>query len=322
MKPRALHNEAMRQAARIVVEDQSLLRFRGFRGEWQTRVRWGVGPAIALCALAAHLVGFRFPLGPVLGLAAVVLLYSLILLRLQRPPEKSDATRAYDKPLAAAEMVVDWLALLVLMAFTGGAGSPLLLLLIFHVIVAAILFPSSFAYRIAAVGGAGLWVLLIGPHAGLFPVAELHFREVPVHLLDRPVYLTCLVSLFTVKLFLVAALVIRIMRRLRRRVGDLARATTELGLAHDRLRSLYTMVCDIGAARDLEPLLGSVTSEIAGVMAVPGVSVRLLSSSLEPSSESSRTETPGTAITPAISEVTLPSSGSSSRAAPMSHTMV
>ena len=66
------------------------------------------------------------------------------------------------------------------------------------------------------------------------------------------------------------------MRRLADRVGDLAETTGNLALANHKLRGLYTMVRAIGTERRMEPVLSTVMGELAKVLEIPGVAVKLL----------------------------------------------
>ena len=79
--------------------------------------------------------------------------------------------------------------------------------------------------------------------------------------MDRPVYAAAWLLFFTATLYLAAALVSRVMRRLRRGVEDLARPR-RAGDLNNKLSGLYAMVGAIGAERHLQPILDTVTAEM------------------------------------------------------------
>ncbi|MCL4839780.1 MAG: DUF484 family protein [Thermoanaerobaculia bacterium] len=250
----------------------------GRRGFWQIRLRWAVAPLMVVGLALAHRFGFELPVVPILLIALASPVYNAAFAWIfGRFGERLDADPALDRAVVVVEVVVDYLAMLALLHFTGGASSPLVFFLIFHVIIGAVQFTSGTAYLFAALAAGGLWAMHLAHVTSWLPSYGLVFRGQPLHLLDRPAHATVFLLFFTASLFLTALLVSRIVSQLHRHVDELATLTDELTRLNARLQSLYTMVCAIGTERHLAPVLEKVTRELAATMEVPAVAVKLLS---------------------------------------------
>lgn len=256
----------------------TLPRLWGRRGFWQVRLRWAVAPLMLAGILVGRALGFGFETLPIVVIAFVSLVYNSIFAWIfRRYAERLAADPELDQLINLLEVLADYLAMFLLIHYTGGVSSPLVPFLVFHVIIAAVQFSASTAYALASVAAAGLWLLLLGETLHWIPSYGLTFQGEPVHFMDRPVYAAVWLIFFTATLFIAAALVLRVMRRLRRGVGELARTTNELRSLNKKLNGLYTMVGAIGAERHLQPILDRVTAEMTAVMGVPAATIKLLS---------------------------------------------
>jgi signal transduction histidine kinase len=248
------------------------------RAHWQVRMRWGVPPVIALIALIGHGVGFDFRLLPVLGVAAAIFAYNIVLaLVLHRETEAQRQSVSRDRVLTILGVSCDYAAMLLLIYFTGGAASPLLFFFIFHVIIAAIQFRPVIAYLVAALAVAGVWSLVAMQLAGALPCHCVSFQGQEFCFLDYSAHMVVRLNFFTATVFLTALLSTLIMGRLRERVRSLADASRQIVTLNDRFQSLYAMVRAVGSERRLEPVLKIVTQELAAVLDVRVVAVKLLS---------------------------------------------
>jgi signal transduction histidine kinase len=250
----------------------------GRQGFWQIKLRWAVAPFMLAGLVIGHLLGFELPVVPIVLIAissplynsVFALLFSRYRMRLEREP-------GLDRLFTVIEILTDYAAMFLLIYFTGGVSSPLVVFLIFHVIISAVQFSPATAFRFAGLAASGLWLLLLGQIMGWCKCDLISYRGIPISLMDRPVYAAVILLFFTATLFLTAAMVGKIMRSLRERVGDLADVTSELANANDKLRSLYAMVTAMGAEHHLGPVLTTVTAELAKATGVRGVAVKLLS---------------------------------------------
>jgi signal transduction histidine kinase len=242
---------------------------------WQIRLRWAVAPLMIAAALCGRLLGFEFPLQPILAVAVGTFLYnSLFAIALRFFSFGDDRRR--DRLLAVAGAVLDYASMFLLIHLTGGAGSPLSIFLIFHIIIAAIQFTATGAYALAGVAAVGLWLFLAGQTMGWLVCPVIGYRGAQLDYLSQPVLAATNLAFFTATLFITAGIVSRIVVRLRSRVGDLAETTSRLARANDRLNSLYRMLSTIGAEKHMQPVLTAVTAELGEVANVPAVAVKLL----------------------------------------------
>jgi signal transduction histidine kinase len=256
---------------------QTLPGFWGRQEFWQIKVRWAVAPLMIAGLIVGRAIGFEFPVLPILLIALANPVYNAVFAWiLARYEDKLAADPDLDRIFALLEIITDYLTMFLLIYFTGGVTSPLVVFLIFHVVITAIQFPPRMAYQMAALAAAGLWLLLVGDVTGAVPSIDLVFRGQPVHTVPRGPFSGVALLFFTATLFLIANIVTRIMGQFRSRVRDLAEVTSELADLTDRLNSLYAMVGSISAERRLEPMLETVTTEMARVMEVSAVAVKLL----------------------------------------------
>ncbi|MBZ0089428.1 MAG: GAF domain-containing protein, partial [Thermoanaerobaculia bacterium] len=250
----------------------------GRRGFWQIRLRWAVAPVMIAGVLIGQALGFELRALPILASALASPVYNALFAWIfSRQARRPEPDPRLDRWLVLLEVVVDYVAMLALVHFTGGASSPLALFLLFHVIIGAVQFSQGTAFLFAGLAAAGLWALHWLHVTGLLPSHGLALRGEPLDLLDRPAHAAVFLVFFTATLFLTAAMVSRIMRQLRGRVDALARASAELVDLNTRLHSLYAIVRAIGRERHLAPILETVARELAKVIEVPAASVKLLS---------------------------------------------
>ncbi len=250
----------------------------GESGFWQIKLRWAVAPVMLALVAVSRALGFEFDAEPILAVALASLVYNAVFAWVYaRWSERLARGRNLERGVVIVEILADYTAMLLLIHFTGGAASPLALFLLFHVIIGAIQFSPRTAYLVAGLASTGLWGLLLDERAGRLAVHPVTFHGAPIHLADRPAHSAFVLLALTATYFLVAMLVSRIMRQLRRGVDEVAAATERLSELNRELGGLYAMVVAIGGERHLDPILETVTRELAGVIEVPAVAVKLLS---------------------------------------------
>ncbi|MGB5661282.1 MAG: HAMP domain-containing sensor histidine kinase [Thermoanaerobaculia bacterium] len=255
-----------------------LPRLWGSRGFWQINLRWAVAPVMFLGVLLGVLAGFEFPVLPVLLIAVVSPLYNLVFAWIYKHyRDRLDSDPALNRRISLLEAVVDYVAMFLLIHFTGGVSSPLVVFLLFHVIITAIQFSRGTAFQLSAVAAGGMWFLLVGEIMGWLPTHSLAFRGQSIDYLDPPILATIGLLVFTAMLFLSAGMVSRVMRSYRQGVDRLARASAQTAALNEQLNGLYTMVEVISAERHLGPILQTATSMMTRVMDVPAATIKLLS---------------------------------------------
>jgi signal transduction histidine kinase len=247
------------------------------RGHWQVGFRWAVTPAMLVAVYVCRRIGFEFAVVPVLAVAVGIAVYNAAFSWIfNRYEAQMRIDPGLDRKVTVLQAVCDYLAVFLLIYFTGGASSPLALFLIFHVVIVAMQFFHRIVYLFAAWAAGGMWLLLAAQTLGWLPGHAVVFRGEPLYA-QRPVSVAIGLLVFTVTVFVTAAMVGQIMRLLRSRVGKLSETTGELALANQKLNGLYHIVRTVGTERHLQPILNTVTSELAAVLAVPAVALKLLS---------------------------------------------
>ena len=218
---------------------EGLPRLWGRQGFWQIRLRWAVAPLMIAGIIIGRTLGFEFPMLPILIIALASPVYNgVFALVLRRFRGLLEVDPRLDRAFVATEVIADYTAMFLLIFFTGGASSPLAIFLLFHVVIAAIQFAAATAYALAGVGAGGLWLLFLGELGGWLPRHHLAFRGVPLNPADQPVPTALMLLFLTATLFITAGLVTRISARLRRRVGDLAEASSDLARSHAEIQEL------------------------------------------------------------------------------------
>jgi signal transduction histidine kinase len=221
----------------------------GRHGFWLTRSRWAAGPIVVLGILVGLALGFEFELVPILAIAGVIPVYNAVFAWIfSRNRDRFEGDPDLERFVSLIEISVDWVAVFLLIYFTGGVSSPVVVVLIFHVIITAIQFSAATAYMLAGLAAAALWLMMLAQLQGWVGQPTFSLAGSPISLLDRPVYTSVRLLFFSATLFITAAMTARIMRRLRQRVGDLARAYEAVGiLMRERTQTMLEVAHNLRA---------------------------------------------------------------------------
>ncbi|MFN7966455.1 MAG: hypothetical protein U0V87_12285 [Acidobacteriota bacterium] len=175
------------------------------RGYWQVGFRWVVTPLMIVSVYVCLSVGFEFAAVPVLSVAGGIAFYNAAFAWIfRRYAVQMRLDPSLDRRIAILQSVCDYVAVFLLIYFTGGASSPLALFLIFHVVIVAIQFFRRIAYVFAAWAAGGLW-LRGGANSGLVVGApdRLSRRAAAA----RPAFVAIWLLVFTATVFITAAMV-------------------------------------------------------------------------------------------------------------------
>ena len=252
---------------------------------WLIHLRWFAGAGVLL---ATWLVGTVFNLGvpavPLFTIGSGILIYNLIFyLAERRLTHASAPAEAYDR-LAKWQVGLDWLAMTLLIHFSGGIESPVILFFIFHIIIASIFFPSRTAFAFAA-----LAILLVSGIAllefyGLLPhVTIVGFLETQLYL--NKLYVAAMLIFFASTSLIAAYLASSIHERLRQREEEIVELSKSLQRATTRLQALNDGARTVGSTLELTQVLNRLVKSTAEAMGVRACSIRLLDKSgrrLEP----------------------------------------
>jgi signal transduction histidine kinase len=199
------------------------------------------------------------PEAPLYGVGIIILAYNAALRwwlwRLgQTVP---DSALGYAR-FARAQIGLDWVAMTVLTALSGGIESPVIIFFLFHISIAALLLPHAKVYiQVALAPGLVALVTVLEyvnvlPHMALFGASR--YQDL--------VFIAGQLSFFTAACYMLAYFCVAISVRLRRREKEIG--------------GLYESVRDATATLDLQTVLHRLVESATRVLDCKGAAIRLL----------------------------------------------
>jgi signal transduction histidine kinase len=242
---------------------QRILGELGERSRWLIRLRWWIPPSLGLATLFLSWVGVEFEALALLGIGIFICGYNVFFyLRDSRLRSKGNGENIPSQRLIAWQVGFDYVAIFLIVFYTGGISSPFIFLFLFHVILTAILLPKGWARLYA--GGVPSGLLLIGvlQSLGSIPVFSLVFQSQKIALAEHPFQGWMVFLFFTGFVLIISFSVSGVMAVFRERVtelADLSRGVTMLcerleGLMEERSRFMRKV------AHNLRAPLAAVTS--------------------------------------------------------------
>ncbi|MBW2141475.1 MAG: GAF domain-containing protein, partial [Deltaproteobacteria bacterium] len=247
---------------------------------WFIKLRW-LAVFVALAGTwVAHFLGLSLPVQKLTIIALFILLYNIVFLYAGR---KFDTTATHEtKPFtifAHTQISLDLVALFLMIYFTGGVTSPLLIFTIFHIILAGILLTPAACYFYAFVVLTVLGGLILAQNYDLLAFQPILFNKDLLFLFLYGRGLTGLSVLylsFVIAILISAFLITSVKITLRTKGRELLQLSHELDSSNAKLTALYDMVREIGLKSDLQNLMDSATRHATKVMGVKGCSIKLL----------------------------------------------
>jgi signal transduction histidine kinase len=243
---------------------------------WLIRLRWiasiGVILAVWFVSLSFHL---KVPFVPLMAIGVIIFLYNIVFYLLDRHFKKIKAPTASYRKLAFVQVGLDWVAMILLIHFSGGIESPVIFFFIFHIIIASTFFPqvTAFGFTILAIGLlsliTGLEYYSILPHYAIAGYLNFPLYQNDLYMLGILVFFgfTCLIAVF---------LVSSIQKRLRQHEEEVIILTESLQIATTRLQALNDSAQAISSSLELQQVLDRLVRNTSEVMGVKACSIRLL----------------------------------------------
>jgi 2-iminoacetate synthase len=248
------------------------------RTMWFVQLRWLVPPGIVAGTVVGRLIGVEFSAGPLLLVAAFILVYNIFFAIWGRSLMQSSGEQIdYIQRFTYYQVALDYTAMFLLIHFTGGASSPLIFFFIFHIIFASILLRPRSAYGFAVLAAAGMAAIAFGEYFGWISNHSLTYGGKNINLIRLPLHMMIFSAFFATTVFTTAISTTAIMSMLRKRIVNLAELSEELTSVNNKLKSLYVVTQAIVSNQHLDQVLNIAASELAAVMNVQGLSVKLLS---------------------------------------------
>jgi len=244
---------------------------------WFVKLRWWVPPCIVAGTLLARGLGVEFKVLPLLLIALFILTYNTVFHLLSRRVKTEPHQKEYIQHFTSWQVGFDYGTMFLIIHFTGGLASPFIFFFIFHITFSAIFLPRVSTYSLAAIAAAGMILIAGAEYLGWIPHHALSFRGRSIDLSAQPFHMMVILSFFAGFVFIAAFSITAVMRMLEKRILDLAELTETVTNLNERLQTLYDVVQAVGSEQHLNQVLQVATSELAKVMDVQAISVKLLS---------------------------------------------
>jgi signal transduction histidine kinase len=244
---------------------------------WFIKLRWWVPPCIGVGTALARWIGVELETNALLLLACFILAYNAVFYLLSQRIKREPLQKEYIERFTYWQVGFDYGTMFLLIHFTGGLASPFIFFFIFHITFSAIFLPRRSTYSFAAIAAAGMGLIATAEYLGWIPHHDLLFEGKAIDLGKQPFHLIVILGFFSGFVFITAISITAVMRMLEKRILDLAELTEAVTTLNDKLNTLYTMTQAIGSKQHLEQVLNIVSSELARVMDVQAISVKLLS---------------------------------------------
>ncbi len=243
--------------------------------EWLIRIRWIAGLSVPLATAAAQAIlglGLAWPLYLIgVGILAYNTLFWRWVARLEGKPVA--VTSAYR--LALLQITADWLAMTLLIHFSGGIESPAILYFFFHIVLAAILLPVRATYGFALLGTLLLSGTALLEYTNVLPHVPVK-GLLATSLYQNPIYVTGVLAFFSSTIFVLTYLATGTTSRLRKREAEVVELSQRLQRAYNRLQTLYDSAQAISSTLELQRVLDRLAEETAKGLGVKACSIRML----------------------------------------------
>ncbi len=246
------------------------------RVSWLISLRWVAAAAVIILTLIAkHLLSLTIPWVELCLIGVAILAYNSVfawLLKVLRS-DHGASVQTFSH-FAACQILLDWLALTLVVHYTGGIESPALSYFIFNAIVASILLPASVAFLLAAFGVLLVMSLALLEFWGIIPhlaIPEFHDPH-----LQGPLFLVAGLGFFVSAILVSIYLATSITGEMVRRTRELAELKQNLEDAYQKMRTLYETSRAVSSTLNLPQVLSTIVRQATEAMGVKASSIRLL----------------------------------------------
>ena len=227
---------------------------------WLITLRWLAGVGVLLAAwFSTAVLGLDIPVISLyllgVGLLAYNALFWWVLGRLNAAPACPNVVYQW---FARFQIGLDWLAMTLLIHFSGGVESPAILYFLFHITIASLLLPHDRAFLYVTLGPVLVGSVALLEYQGVLP----HIYVFEPARYDNPLYIGGVFVFFTTASYVMAYFSITISRRLRRR--------------EDELAGLYQSVQATTSTLELPEVLERLAEATTNALQCKGTGIRLL----------------------------------------------
>jgi signal transduction histidine kinase len=249
------------------------------RVAWQIQLRWAAALGVLVATwFASSILNIQLPLWPLYTVGLSILFYNaLFLLYLKRLEREAISEAAIFDRFAKVQTSLDWLAMILLVHFSGGVESPLLFYFIFHLIIASILLSPLACYFFATLAALAMGALAILEYGSLIP--HISLGSIPASLYQNGLYVASILVFFTTCLYISVYLATSVTTNLRKKDEELLRLQQRLSSAYQRIQTLYDVTRTVSSTLNLEEVLTLIAQSAVEAMQVKACTIRLLDES-------------------------------------------
>jgi signal transduction histidine kinase len=256
---------------RLPVEEELIERV-----SWLIRLRCFAALGVVMTTwVIGFLVGILIRQGELFLVGSAIAAYNLIFyLRLRTLRKDPSAGIEQFSRFASIQFSIDWLALTLLVHYSGGIESPVIFYFIFHAIIASILLSPKACYFHATVG-----VLLVGTMAllefyGIIPHVSIPGFLAPHY--NQPFFVMGTLFFFGSAIYVSIYLATSITRQLWGRTRQLAQLKQRLENAYNKTQSLYDIAKAVTSTLNFTEVLNTIAQLATKAMKAKACSIRLL----------------------------------------------
>jgi len=263
--------EVSKQNARALVEAELVASVA-----WIIRLRWIAGAGVLLATWGTGAL-FRMVVAaiPLYFIGGGILLYNLIFYLVERRLSRVSAPVADFQRLSVWQAILDWLAMTLLIHYSGGIESPVIFFFLFHIIIASTFFSPRAALAFAVLAAALLLGIALLEYFTILPHQPVvGFLKAPLY--QNSLYLAAVLFFFSSTGLIAAYLSVSIQERLRRREEEVISLSESLRRATARLQTLNDDARLVNSTLDLPEVLERLVKSTAEALGVQACSIRLL----------------------------------------------
>jgi signal transduction histidine kinase len=245
---------------------------------WPVRIRWGAAPALLAAVWMAQTAGVVFPAWAFVLVAAFILIGNLgVYWQFSRPEHGSPRSLPQCRQLAGWQAAIDGIVFWALTYLTGGVTGPLVVGVLLPVAFVSMLLPARAAVAFGTALLAVLGITAVAEVYGWLPHQSLCFRGVDIVPFPHPMRTLSSFGFWAGTACLTVGLMGSAASGMRQQIQSIIRHGQTEAVARRRLQSIFSTLDVIGSVRDLKRALETAVAEVALVMQVKGISVKLLS---------------------------------------------
>lgn len=213
-----------------IPEKTSVEKELGERVLWFIALRWFAVLGVLIGCVIARAIQIQLPFLPLLYTAGAVLIYNLLCFFFLR------RLLSYNF-FANMQICIDWLALAILVHYSGGIESPLIFYFIFHVIIAAMLLSRRACFLQVTLAFFLITGLALLEFSDVLPHIEIE-ELIPFVLYNKAKYVFSALFFFASALYVSAYLATSITSKLRKREEAIVQLRDSIAKAHKKLKEL------------------------------------------------------------------------------------